>query len=1035
MNNSNTYFKESIDNSIDGITIATGDGHIIYVNRAMCQLVNRSAEEILHHGRNILFRPGDEKLAQGLKMRDEHGVARGEFELVDSDGNVVPVDISSSSYIDEDGNRYFTTIFRDIRERKALENEILENKERYQVLSDSAFEGIAISVAGVIAEVNKALADYFGYTRDEMIGMHAEDLVTDECKATVINNIKIKYLQPYQVKAIKKDGSTFILEVCGKNIFYKGKEARITSFRDITDKINAASEIKSYEQKFQALVEYGSDMIGLLNETGEYVYISPSVERILGYRPEQLTGRHPAEFIHPEDKDNTLAYLADTFMQKVVTVPDFRFKHANGSYVWIEARLDNMLDVKGVNGIFVTSRDITQRKLAELALKQREEHLAIALENIQRIFDYSMDMICTIDANGKFVDVSQSSYNILGIAANHLWGKAYMDFVYEEDREKTIAMAAQIMSGQPVVNFENRYVDVNGNLVDIMWSANWSNESQIMFCVARDITEVKRAARKLKISEQKFRSLFENHPDSVFEINMKGEIIAANDTFLKNSQMKIEEIRNKSMLQLFNFAVDEISQQNIAQAFNGQATTFDTGLVHYKGRDIKSRVTIIPVMVDEAVTGAYLISKRITEQWRNEQRLLANKQMLEGAAYNAQLQNVVTEYLKHIESIYPNVMCSIQLIERGNLLYHFAAPSLPDSYKKMFNGYSIKSNGNSEGQVNFVGAPFVSTDVNDDVEDKALLEILYEAGVEAFISYPVIAANGKPLAIISFNYKDKTTLHDDDVYILGEIVRLITLVFDNRQSLEKIKTKNQELQKINSELDRFSYSTSHELRAPLSTIRGLVNLASTYGECSPDVQNYLRMIERSALKLEKFVLEIGDYYHNKSAVVNVEKVNLHTFVNESIKNLQQEFDTDITFDVQVQPGLTLYTDPQRLNILLTNILINAIKYHDSQKPEQYVSVKAAQQEDVLELLVEDNGTGIAEQCLPKVFDMFYRATETSNGSGLGLYIVREIVNRLNGKLYIDSALGSGTTVKLIMPLHQHNNAGNILQQNTGVLIN
>jgi PAS domain S-box-containing protein len=887
------HFYNLVEHAPEGIVTITESGNIIYANKAISSLTGRKKDEIENSGSEIFFSQDASTLESIFKTNG--GIENGEYKILHSSGSLIPVEISSKQYVNE-GEKYYSVFFKDISRRKTKEKDLQEQNERLKILVDSAFEGIAINNNGVLLDANPVMARMFGYTFEELKGISATDIVTEDCIATVEYNIKRNYAFPYQVTGKRKDGSTFPLEICGKSSTYKGRDVRITSFRDITDKVNAEKELKSYEIKFQTLFQNGSDMLGLLNESGEYTYVAPSVERILGYKPEELIGISAIDLIHPQDKENALSKLEQAFTHKTVTVPDFRIRHANGNYVWIETVLDNMLDNKHVRAISASSRDITKRKEAEIALKYREEDLRVVLREIQ-------------------------------------------------------------------------------------------------------------------VNEQKFRSLFERNPDAAFSFNTEGIITSANGTFRDIFQTDISDIKGQHVLAFFNVSDDKDIKRKVQSALAGISDTFISQFVNLKGEFVKVRVTVIPIVIDNKVTGAYCIAKNITELWQNEERLHAIKQMLESATANVDIKALLNDFLFKIEHIYVSVQCTITLLDK-NKLYHYVAPSLPKDILTFINGTDIAElNGFS------ANAPALVLDVLEYEENSRFKEIAKKLGIEAYVYYPLISATGEIMGFLAFNYKDKSQFNEKDIELISQLTKLISMVLDNRNSLDSIKRKNKQLQKINTELDRFSYSTSHELRAPLTSIKGLVNLAINYGEYSREVHDCLKMIEKSTVKLENFILEIGDYYRNKSTVVNYEPVHLYNLVNSIIKNvkLMQEAN-GVSFNIDIDPALCIFSDAQRLDIMITNLLLNAVKYSDETKREKVVDICASKNhENYISIGINDNGIGIAESCLPKVCNMFYRATEISNGSGLGLYIVKEVVNRLRGKMEIKSSLGKGTFIDIALP--------------------
>jgi len=234
---------------------------------------------------------------------------------------------------------------------------------------------------------------------------------------------------------------------------------------------------------------------------------------------------------------------------------------------------------------------------------------------------------------------------------------------------------------------------------------------------------------------------------------------------------------------------------------------------------------------------------------------------------------------------------------------------------------------------------------------------------------------------------------------------------------EDVQTKKDDLEKINSELDRFVYSASHDLRAPLLSIQGLVKLAGSEAGNETD-KKYYEMIGDRASKLDEFIKEIIEYSRNARTEINLEEINLKELAEEVIVNLQYMEGTD-QIDIYIStPNQFMLLDKSRTKIILSNIISNAIKYHNLRQEHPWVEVKAIIQDNNCVLCIADNGTGILPDKIDHVFEMFFRATDRSAGSGLGLFIVKEAVDKLNGKIDLKSEYGRGSEFIITLPLQK-----------------
>jgi PAS domain S-box-containing protein len=234
------------------------------------------------------------------------------------------------------------------------------------------------------------------------------------------------------------------------------------------------------------------------------------------------------------------------------------------------------------------------------------------------------------------------------------------------------------------------------------------------------------------------------------------------------------------------------------------------------------------------------------------------------------------------------------------------------------------------------------------------------------------------------------------------------------------KQAEEELQRINFELDSFVYKASHDMRAPLLNLLGLIDIA--HRDFPHETLEYLDYMKRSVLRLDKFILDLANYSRNDRSEVEWTALNLPELVDSVLDDLRFLTNaTRIRFKVDLQVSQPIYSDGVRLAIILKNLVSNAIKYHDLHKERPFVQVKAWEtpRQRTFTIEIADNGAGIMETYQDKVFDMFFRATDKSEGSGLGLYIVKKAVEKLQGRIELQSRHREGTTFTITLP----NNGG------------
>lgn len=285
-------------------------------------------------------------------------------------------------------------------------------------------------------------------------------------------------------------------------------------------------------------------------------------------------------------------------------------------------------------------------------------------------------------------------------------------------------------------------------------------------------------------------------------------------------------------------------------------------------------------------------------------------------------------------------------------------------------------------------------------------------------------AHPDPVRILLTGYADLDSVID--AINKGEIFRFIKKPWDEQElkvaiqnGYELYRTRKQlsdkvaELEKANDELNRFVYSTSHDLRSPLANIIGILNLAKM--QQPESTQNeYFIMIESCVNKMDAFIHKTIEYYKGIRLDDIHETVDFMKMFTDSIElcNMQNPL---IVFDVHVEQPVPFRCDAFRLSVILNNLISNAVKYQRIEEPNPNVKLSVRVTEEKATIYIEDNGVGIIEEHLNKIFQIFFRSTDFKNGLGIGLYIVKEALTRIGGQISVMSEYGKGTSFTLTIP--------------------
>nr|WP_305067185.1 7TM diverse intracellular signaling domain-containing protein [Mangrovivirga halotolerans] len=285
------------------------------------------------------------------------------------------------------------------------------------------------------------------------------------------------------------------------------------------------------------------------------------------------------------------------------------------------------------------------------------------------------------------------------------------------------------------------------------------------------------------------------------------------------------------------------------------------------------------------------------------------------------------------------------------------------------------------------------------------------------------ALNGQEITFeYSHQIKGKTRYLDVQLFPIlasGRVSGVATFlndITDHKIKENTLEKTNNELSRVNNELDKFVYGASHDLKAPLGSLKGLIYLLK-HEKNKSAMDEYFSRMEGSIDRMESFIKDLVNYSRNSRAELVVDEVEPEKIVNEIIENLRYNEDyKNVTLDTRYNLNSDkIYSDINRIKVILSNIIGNALKYHDPEKVNPFVKICVSIIENKLKIVVEDNGLGIDEEHKDKIFEMFYRAHESSEGTGLGLFIVKETVEKLDGELSLNTKAGEGSKFTILLP--------------------
>ena len=473
------------------------------------------------------------------------------------------------------------------------------------------------------------------------------------------------------------------------------------------------------------------------------------------------------------------------------------------------------------------------------------------------------------------------------------------------------------------------------------------------------------------------RAILESTDDGILATRSDGQILEANQRFLEQWGIDLDFIKTAPFEEVSLFVLDQIEDaENILTEVKELFTSnrVHTRLVYHKDGRIFERHSV-PMILDKETIGRVWSFRDITDKVKAE-----------------------TDYRNLFENSAEGIYIGLG---GGNGTLVTVNPAMAKMYG--YNSPSEMLEEVKEPALQF----FVDQKDRQDIRNQ-----LKEGNTKIEAEYRSFKKNGE-IFWVRNHLKFAVDENGAPLRFEGSVEDITA----RKRTQEQLVQQIEELKKVNFELDRFVYSVSHDLRAPLLSIKGLVNISESENPSST-LMKYLGMIRTSVERLDKFIMDILDYSRNSRLEVQQNEIDFKSLTNEIINNMiHMEGYQHILFSLDVKLKSKFVSDKRRIEIILANLISNAIKYQDLTKSTQNINISIDEQKEQsqLSIIVEDNGVGIEKASQGKIFDMFYRASDRSKGAGLGLYIIKETVEKMNGSVELASEEGEFSKFTVNLP--------------------
>ncbi|TET57633.1 MAG: PAS domain S-box protein, partial [Promethearchaeota archaeon] len=425
----------------------------------------------------------------------------------------------------------------------------------------------------------------------DLTGSHSSQFFSDpEVQKSFDDELtKNGYIKDFKVKIRNPNGELLYIQLNSHLIKETDQEGIIVegTVTDITEKYILEQNLKESEKKFNLIVNNVNDLIAILNQDFEHIFINENAYySVLGYKKEEVLGKRPRDFAHPEDIKRVSQSMKRGFIRGELS-EEFRTRHKNGYYIWIELKGKFLTEKGEIKGAILISRDISKRKETEQKLRVSEEKYKSLVEDAQV-------GVWALDENENTIFVNPRICEMLGYTKNEMIGKNIHSFIPESmetlikgnrsKREKGVKETYELQ----LLKNDGSFIYTEVSAAPIM---DENRNYKGSFAYITDISEGKSAIQKIQESENKYRTLFESSTDGIYSTDMEGKFIEFNEAFLEMIGYSRKEFLNLHNRQITSPKWYETEDNNLfTQLSEGESKVYEKEFIHKNG-------TTIPVSI------------------------------------------------------------------------------------------------------------------------------------------------------------------------------------------------------------------------------------------------------------------------------------------------------------------------------------------------------------------------------------------------------------------------------------------------------
>ncbi|MCX6143859.1 MAG: PAS domain S-box protein [Ignavibacteriales bacterium] len=978
-------YRKLVEFSPDAIAVHV-DGRFVFVNHAgvkmigaidMSELIGKPILDIVHPDYKELV------IARAFQSREKRAEQPfAEEKFVRFDGSTFDVEVATTP-ITYGGKAATLVVARDLEDRHREQEELTRLREAVETSGEIVF---TTNAEGMITFVNPEFVRIYGYEPGEVVGkVTPRILKSGTMERTRYDNFWRVLLQKQVVRGemINKTKDGRLITVEGSASPIVGKTGSVLGYlaiqRDVSDRKRVEEALRKSEESYRGLFNSVSDAIYIQDREGKFLDVNQGALTMYGHPREFFIGNTPVALAAPgmNDLEKTLEAVKKTFEG----IPQ-RFEwwgvRKDGSVFPKEVRLNRSVYF-GQDVVVALAQDITERKKAEETIRRSDLRF-------RRVWGSSKDGMRILDEHGSFVMVNEAFCQLVGMEENDLLGKPFTaaySLQNQAQDEEDVKIFQQRFQTHSFASHQEVELDLRTGKCILVELSNammeMENEAPLLLSIFRDFTERRESERKLRESEEKFRSLSEQSPNMIY-INKGGRIVYANQRCVDVMGYSKEEFCSED----FNF-LSLIAPEHISTVRKNFAR-------HAVGEEINPYEYALYTKERKRVVGLHT-TKLIDYEGGNA---------ILGIITDVTGTRHVEEELRKLQQAVEQSPSSIIITDvDGNIEY--ANPRFSE-----VTGYKLEE---AIGQ-----NPRILKSGHTPTEEYAILWETIRAGKEWRGEFQ----NKKKDGDLFWEQASISPIRD----AAGNTTHFLAVKEDitKRKMLELQLWQAQKMESIGT----LASGVAHDFNNILGIILGYASLLIQKPMDSPKSRAYADSIVKAADRGAALVRQILTFA--RKSEFKLEKVDVNSIIGELAKMLGETFPKTMSLSLQLEIALpALSIDRTQLHQALLNLCVNA-RDAMSERGSLTIATRlvlgdvmgsrfaAAYGRKFVEISVSDTGSGMDEATRTRIFEPFFTTKEIGKGTGLGLAVVFGVVQEHQGFVDVESEIGQGSTFHVYLPV-------------------